>query len=85
MDGEPDDNPTEETLNELITQLVKNGTLSPSDIHEMAGRLDVNGHEVAAHNVRCALIEAEFDPVADMAQRRRAMMQIVPDGGNRDN
>jgi hypothetical protein len=29
MDGEPEDNPTEETLNELITQLVKNGTLSP--------------------------------------------------------
>jgi hypothetical protein len=50
----------------------------------MAGRLDINGHENAAHNVRCALVEAEFDPVADVAQQRRAMMRVVPlDGGNR--
>ena len=77
------DNITEETLNELITQLVKNGTLSRDDIFEMSGRLDHHGHEAAAHNVRCALLEAEYDPVVEMADRRRAMMKVV-DGGNPD-
>lgn len=66
---------------ELLTQLVKNGTLNREDIIEMAGRLDHNDYEDEAHDVRVSLIEALVDPVEDLAARRRAEIRIVPDGG----
>lgn len=62
---------------ELIAQLVRNGTLSQSDIGEITGRLIRAGHEVEAHNVNVSWVEAHSATLAEQADQRRARFRVI--------
>lgn len=71
---------------EILIQLIRNGTLSLSDVEQMARRLVDDGDDIAAHRARSALIEASVD----RDDERRDNVVLIPrmhlgrvsDGGN---
>jgi len=70
---------------EILTQLIRNGTLDLSDVEQMARRLEEDGEDEAAHRARSALIEAGVDREAErdnVVMIRRMQLGPVSDGGN---
>lgn len=67
----------------LIEQLVRSGTLGADDIDDMAARLEAEGDTESARAARAAFVRASAPSQSEWeAQRRRARIRAVPDGGN---
>jgi hypothetical protein len=77
----------EDMLLGLTTALVRKGVLDATDIAAAAADIEAAGTEsakVAAHLLRLAVVEAASPDQSDWdAQRRRAGMHLVADGGNK--
>lgn len=65
----------------IIRQLVRNGTLSKTDIDQMAADIEREGDADRAHQVRCCYIDAMAPSEAEW---RRDNLKVF-DGGNSDN
>jgi hypothetical protein len=67
----------------LIEQLVRVGVLEAEDIDEMAARLDAGDRREDARAARIAFVQAQAPSDSEWeAERRRARMHVVSDGGN---
>lgn len=67
----------------LIAHLVRRGDLDQIEIDEIAEGLDAAGEPDAAHLCRLAFVEALAPSQSEWeAERRRARMRVISDGGN---
>lgn len=64
----------------LLVTLIRNGTISRAEAIDMAEKLDEDGEADAAHDVRCAIVEA----TPDVMEITPIPMVLGSDGGNSD-
>lgn len=67
----------------LIAHLVRIGVLDGDDIDAIGKTLDADGETEAAHEARCAFLEAGAPTASEFrADQARARFRVVADGGN---
>jgi phage tail tape-measure protein len=68
----------------LIAHLVRTGALGSDDINAIGEALEADGEGEAAHEARCAFVEAVAQSDSDFrAERARSRFHVISsDGGN---
>lgn len=73
----------DEAVAALLTEMLRAGALDPAIVQAAADRCEREGHDMAAHRLRCLELEANATPEGEWsAQRARARLRVVSDGGN---
>jgi hypothetical protein len=69
-------------LQALIVAMLRAGTIPEDVIHDAANELDERNEVMAAHRLRCLLLEANSPTAAQRkAEARRPRLEVL-DGGN---
>lgn len=66
----------------LLTQMIRNGIIDDDTVHDTADECDASGKAMAAHQLRCLLVEADATPATERKKAAVRASLTAIDGGN---
>jgi len=66
----------------LLTQMIRNGIVDEDTILDAADECEADGQPMAAHQLRCLIVEAGATPATERQKAARRARLTSIDGGN---